>query len=47
MIAMAHMKAGHTPIALLGGGTAMVGDPSGRTDSVKTRRTNKSQCGKV
>ncbi|HHV19186.1 MAG TPA: tyrosine--tRNA ligase [Thermoanaerobacterales bacterium] len=33
MIAMAHMqKAGHTPIALLGGGTAMVGDPSGRTD---------------
>ena len=33
MIAMAHMqRAGHTPIALLGGGTAMVGDPSGRSD---------------
>lgn len=33
MIAMAHMqRAGHTPIALLGGGTAMIGDPSGRTD---------------
>lgn len=33
MVVMAHMqKAGHTPIALLGGGTAMVGDPSGRTD---------------
>ncbi|WP_422446654.1 tyrosine--tRNA ligase [Thermoanaerobacterium sp. DL9XJH110] len=33
MIAMAHMqKAGHIPIVLLGGGTAMVGDPSGRTE---------------
>ena len=30
---MAHMqRAGHRPIALVGGGTAMVGDPSGRTD---------------
>lgn len=30
---MAHMqKHGHKPIALIGGGTAMVGDPSGRTD---------------
>ncbi|WP_213950633.1 tyrosine--tRNA ligase [Tepidanaerobacter syntrophicus] len=36
MMAMAHMqRAGHTPIALLGGGTAMVGDPSGRTDMRK------------
>ncbi len=25
-------KAGHRPIALIGGGTAYVGDPSGRTD---------------
>lgn len=33
MVLMAHMqKAGHRPIALLGGGTGMVGDPSGRTD---------------
>ncbi len=33
MVVMAHMqKAGHHPIALFGGGTAMVGDPSGRTD---------------
>ena len=33
---MAHMqKAGHRPIALLGGGTAMVGDPSGKTDMIK------------
>ncbi|MDI3480969.1 MAG: tyrosyl-tRNA synthetase [Tepidanaerobacteraceae bacterium] len=33
MIAMAHMqKAGHVPIVLIGGGTAMVGDPSGKTE---------------
>ena len=33
IMAMAHMqRAGHTPIALIGGGTAMVGDPSGRSD---------------
>lgn len=33
IMAMAHMqKAGHRPIFLIGGGTAMVGDPSGRTD---------------
>ena len=36
MMFMAHMqKAGHRPIALLGGGTAMVGDPSGKTDMRK------------
>lgn len=33
MMYMSHMqKHGHRPIALLGGGTAMIGDPSGRTD---------------
>lgn len=33
MMFMAHMqKAGHKPIALVGGGTAMIGDPSGKTD---------------
>ena len=33
MVVMRHMQnAGHKPIALVGGGTAMVGDPSGRTD---------------
>lgn len=33
LIAMRHMQdAGHRPIVLIGGGTAMVGDPSGRTD---------------
>ncbi|MBS5822864.1 MAG: tyrosine--tRNA ligase [Clostridium argentinense] len=36
MMFMSHMqKAGHRPIALVGGGTAMVGDPSGRTDMRK------------
>jgi tyrosyl-tRNA synthetase len=36
MITMAHMqRAGHRPIVLLGGGTTMVGDPSGRTDMRK------------
>ncbi len=33
LMVMAHMqKAGHRPIALVGGGTAMVGDPTGKTD---------------
>ncbi|WP_341877059.1 tyrosine--tRNA ligase [Defluviitalea saccharophila] len=36
IMAMAHMqKAGHRPIALIGGGTAMVGDPTGKTDMRK------------
>ena len=36
MVIMAHMqRAGHRPIALMGGGTAMIGDPSGRTDMRK------------
>lgn len=33
IMAMSHLqKAGHRPIALMGAGTAMVGDPSGKTD---------------
>ena len=33
---MAHLqKAGHTPIALFGGGTGLIGDPSGKTDMRK------------
>ncbi len=42
VMAMAHMqRAGHKPIALFGGGTAMIGDPSGRTDmrQMMTRET--------
>lgn len=36
MMFMAHMqRAGHRPIALIGGGTAMIGDPSGKTDMRK------------
>ncbi len=35
MVMMHMQKAGHRPIALLGGGTGMVGDPSGRTDMRK------------
>lgn len=47
IMAMAHMqRAGHKPIALIGGGTAMIGDPSGRTDMRKmmTKETIKHNC---
>ncbi len=42
VMAMMHMqKAGHRPIALLGGGTTMIGDPSGKSDmrTIMTRET--------
>jgi len=40
IMAMAHMqRAGHKPIALMGGGTAMIGDPSGKTDMRKMLTT--------
>src|SRR3954471_7606762 len=33
LMAMAHLaRAGHRPIGVLGGGTAMIGDPSGKTE---------------
>ncbi len=36
IMAMAHMqRAGHRPIALMGGGTGMIGDPTGKTDMRK------------
>lgn len=36
MMFMSHMqKSGHRPIALVGGATALIGDPSGRTDMRK------------
>ncbi len=42
VMAMMHMqRAGHRPIALLGGGTTMIGDPSGKSDmrTMMTRET--------
>lgn len=42
IMVMSHMqKAGHIPIALFGGGTGMIGDPSGKSDMRKmlTRET--------
>ncbi|MBQ6480249.1 MAG: tyrosine--tRNA ligase [Anaerolineaceae bacterium] len=40
IMAMSHMqRAGHKPIALMGGGTAMIGDPSGKTDMRKMMTT--------
>ena len=41
MVMMHMQKAGHRPIALLGGGTTMVGDPTGRSDmrQVLTKET--------
>ena len=35
MVMMHMQRAGHRPIAILGSGTGMVGDPSGRTDMRK------------
>ena len=36
IMVMAHLqRAGHTPIALFGGGTGMIGDPTGKTDMRK------------
>ena len=49
-MAMCLMKrlqmAGNQPIALIGGGTAMIGDPSGRTDmrSMMTKETIEHNC---
>ncbi len=47
LMVMAHMqRAGHRPIALIGGGSGMVGDPSGRTDmrSMMTPETIQYHC---
>ncbi len=47
IMAMAWMqKYGHKPIALIGGGTAMIGDPSGRTDmrQMMTKETIAHNC---
>ena len=46
IIMMWMQKFGHTPIVLIGGGTAMVGDPSGRTDmrQMMTTETIQHNC---
>ena len=49
MVVMRHMQNyGHRPIALVGGGTGAVGDPSGRTDmrQMMTRETIDHNCEK-
>jgi tyrosyl-tRNA synthetase len=49
LMALAHLaRGGHHPIAVLGGGTAMVGDPSGKTElrqmlTVETIQNNRDQ----
>lgn len=47
LVAMRHMQlAGHKPVVLIGGGTGMVGDPSGRTDMrlLMTPETIEKNC---
>ncbi len=47
MVVMRHMQlAGHRPIALVGGGTGHIGDPSGRTDmrQMMTKETIDYNC---
>ena len=46
IIMMYMQKYGHTPVVLIGGGTGMVGDPSGRTDmrQVMTVDTIENNC---
>ena len=46
IIMMYMQKFGHTPVVLIGGGTGMVGDPSGRTDmrKIMTIETIEHNC---
>ena len=46
IIMMYMQKYGHTPVVLIGGGTSMVGDPSGRSDmrQMMTPETIQSNC---
>lgn len=46
IIMMYMQKFGHTPIVLIGGGTGMIGDPSGRTDmrQMMTPETIQNNC---
>ena len=41
LFAMAHLyRSGHRPIALIGGGTALIGDPTGRTEIRKIQTSD-------
>jgi len=46
IIMMYMQKYGHTPVVLIGGGTTMIGDPSGRSDmrQMMTRETIAENC---
>jgi len=46
IIMMYMQKYGHTPVVLLGGGTGMIGDPSGRSDmrQMMSRETMEHNC---
>ena len=50
IMSLAHMqRAGHRPIAVVGGGTALVGDPSGKTEMrpIMTREEIDSNAGGI
>lgn len=48
MMVMAHMqRAGHRPIAILGGGTAMIGDPTGKSDMRKMLTREQLEIGRA
>jgi tyrosyl-tRNA synthetase len=48
LMMMAHLaRAGHRPIAVVGGGTAMVGDPSGRDETRDLLSTEKLEANKA
>jgi tyrosyl-tRNA synthetase len=50
LMAMGHLaRAGHRPIAVLGGGTTMIGDPSGKTElrQMLTRETIAANAGGI
>jgi tyrosyl-tRNA synthetase len=45
IMSLAHMqRQGHRPIALVGGGTGLVGDPSGKTEMRKMLTIDDGQC---
>ena len=45
LFAMAHLqKAGHKPLAVVGGGTALIGDPSGKTEMRKIQTVEQIQA---